>query len=759
MQAAWYLPWVFAGVTVGTVYLAAILVERICPAPVRRRVVWQVAAGCSLALGVAALTGLDRAVGTLLLDSLFPHSQASATTLHLPIASGVAADADADPAFTGGTESDRSDARSGIPNPTFNHPAAATDIGRASPSPGEAPESGAYCSPPAHAESSTESAARIMGADITRASLLGGIWLLGAFAVWLRQQSAYLRLRSACVPKRKLTDGPIPKFVAGWAEQLQLPPRIPVYLLPGLKTPAAFGIFRPALGLPEQFTTTHLDPAEQAILLHELAHLASRDPVWRYLAGLGSAVLWWHPAAWVIRRRLHWASELAADEASLLLTDGPRQLARGLLRYGRIVCPGLSSVVGVGGDGFRSVLARRVARLMSLSQSTREPDRRSAMRTASTTTIVVTALAVVFSTVWAGALGPLPQEEGGTVMTRFAASWRGSLSAVTLAALLSPWSATAEEGRREGPPPKADRPPAMERERDRAPERDRGPDRERGDGERREGMDRPRPPQPDAVREEIEQAMRRIQGAQAELKERAQALRREMAGASDEAKARIREAMEGLERQMRELEAKKREIMENFALRRPPEKPDGFPPIERLERRLDELRKEIARAREEDRMDAVERLEKQIAETERLLHIAREGGPRPPEAGPPGPPPEVLERRIAELREQLGRALDEGKEEMVRELERRIEELHRQLRARAEGRPLPPPVPPERMERVRRAAELLRREGLGDMAELLLESARPKPPGPPAPPPHRDGPPPPPPPPHHDGPPPPHEPR
>ncbi len=756
MQAAWYLPWVFATVAVGAVYLAAMLVERSCSAPARRRLVWQVASGCTLVLGVSALTGLDRAVGTLLWDSLFPHSQASAATLALPIDSGVAAGVGA-AAFTDGTEIDRPGARSAIANPTFNDPAAATNIGRVSLSPGDSPESRAYGSPPAHAESSTESAARVMGADYTRASLLGGIWLLGAFAVLLRQQWAYLRLRSACRPKRKLTDGPIPRFVTGWAAQLGLPPRIPVYLLPGLKTPAAFGIFRPALGLPEKFTTTHLDPAEQAILLHELAHLASRDPVWRYLAGLGSAVLWWHPAAWVIRRRLHWACELAADEASLLLTDGPRQLARGLLRYGRIVCPGLSSVVGVGGDGFGSALARRVARLMNLSRSGTAPDRRSAVRTASTTTIVVTALAVVFSTVWAGVFGPLPQEEGGTVMTRFAVSWRGSLSAVTLAAFLSPWSASAaEEGRREGPPPGADRPPAMERERDQAPERDRDPERDRREGERREGMDRPRPPQPDAVREEIEQAMRRIQGAQAELKERAQALRREMAGASDEAKARIREAMEGLEREMRELEAKKREIMESFALRRPPEKPDGPPPIARLEHRLEELRKEIARAREEHRMDAVERLEKQIAETERLLHNAREGGPRPPEAGPPGPPAEVLERRIAELREQLGRAREEGKEELVRELERRIEELHRQLRGRAEGRPLPPPFPPERMERIRRAAELLRREGLGDMAELLLQSARPKPPGPPVPPPHREGPPPPP---HHDGPPPPHEPR
>ncbi|NMC18967.1 MAG: hypothetical protein GYA33_00985, partial [Thermogutta sp.] len=66
MRAAWYLPWAFAAVTVGMVYLAAILVERICVGLDRRRLVWQVAAACSFLLGVFALTGLDRAVGTLL---------------------------------------------------------------------------------------------------------------------------------------------------------------------------------------------------------------------------------------------------------------------------------------------------------------------------------------------------------------------------------------------------------------------------------------------------------------------------------------------------------------------------------------------------------------------------------------------------------------------------------------------------------------------------------------------------------------------
>ncbi|MGQ9823227.1 MAG: M56 family metallopeptidase [Thermogutta sp.] len=742
MQAAWYLPLAFATVTVSMVYLAAIVYERICPAPGRRRLAWQIGAACTLALGVLPLTGLDRALGTLLLEGLprparnfsaeskLPESKFpgdSNTAVRAGVAAAVPARVDQVPTGT----------RSSVlrPDSTFFAVSERTDIVALPSAPVATNRSGLFAHATAQVESLPAGEAQSHAGPFAGEVLLGGVWLLGAFVLWLRLQWAHFWLWSACRPTRRLTGGPVAEFVARWAEQLHLPASIPVYLLPGLKTPVACGIFRPTLGLPESFNTSRTDPAEQAILLHELAHLASRDPRWRYLAGLGSAVLWWHPAAWAIRRRLHWAGEFAADEASLLLADGPRHLARGLLRYGRIVSPGLSPAVAAGGDGFGSVLARRVTRLLRISDTSIQPGRRSSFRAASTATIVVTALAVVCSTVWAGAFQPLPQEEGGTVMSKFAVSWRSSLSAVALAAILSPVNAvTAEEGRREGPPPK-DRPPAVERERDREPERDRGPEWDRPPKERREGVERPKPPQPEPVREEIEQAMRRIRAAQAELKERAQALRREMEGASDEAKARIREAMEGLEREMRELEAKKREVMERFRLRSLEEGPGGPPPTARLEGRLEELRREIGRAREENRMDAVERLEREIAEVERALRAAREKGPRPPEMGPPGPPPEVIERRLAELDEQLRLAHEEGKEELARQLEQRIKELHQALHARPEGRRVPPPLPPERMERIQRAAELLRREGMGDMAELLLRSARPMPPGPPGPPP------------------------
>ncbi len=714
MQTPWYLPWLSAGVTVGFVYLAAILIDRFCRTTFWRRLVWQTAATCCFALGIGTLTGLDRAAGTYLLEHLpFPHTgyQAVVTSSTAVVPEGGSdrlvhsqnggvsgaeglrsltslplASEGARPAGTvHGGASSPSERQAASQRTWPLQPSATADA-----APALAPTAAVPTPGPSQPESPPGIALRMV-----HQPLLGGLWLLGASIMWLHLHWSHLRMSLACKPNRRLVGGPISDFINGWASRLQFRSKIAIYLLPEVKTPVAFGIFRPSLGLPENFPVLQPDRAEQAVLLHELAHLAARDPLWRYVARLGTAVLWWHPASWATQRRFDWASELAADEASAWLTDGPRHLARGLLRYGRLVAPSPHSVVAAGGNGFSSALARRVSRLIRMSRPTSNGHRRCAIRSASISTVVMTALAVFSSTVWAAAAWPLPTEKGGGfVMNRFLSSWRGSLAAVTLAAVLSPWStAAADEERPEGPPPDGDRPPVAEREREEGPWHDRGPDRERaeGKGERRE-MDRPRPPQPDEVRERIEQAVRRIQAAQDELRERAETLRREMEGA-DEAKARIREAMEGIEREMRELEARKREIFKDFELRRPPLELAAPDPVGRLERHLAELREAIAHAREEHRMDDVERLEREIAAVEGKLREVREHGP------------------------------------------------------------FPHPMPPEQMERLHRAAELLRREGLGDMAELLLRSAQPVPP-------HPDGPPGSPPP-HHDGPPgpPPHEPR
>jgi hypothetical protein len=147
-----------------------------------------------------------------------------------------------------------------------------------------------------------------------------------------------------------------------------------VILLTSQRTvaPFTFGVWRPVIVLPQKFSTTFTPEQQDAALAHELAHVAGFDSAWRTLSQSICAVLWWHPLAWLAKRELDHASELVADEASLLVANGPDRLAECLLACAKeLRRPALAGWLGMDGGGFRSALGKRVTRLLQLNPHAR----------------------------------------------------------------------------------------------------------------------------------------------------------------------------------------------------------------------------------------------------------------------------------------------------------------------------------------------------------------------------------------------------
>jgi Zn-dependent protease with chaperone function len=141
--------------------------------------------------------------------------------------------------------------------------------------------------------------------------------------------------------------------------------RVRVRVWPRLRGPVAFGVLWPTVALPADFTTRFSPAQREAMLAHELAHLAAHDPLWLALADLVCALAWWHPAVWWARRQLRSACESAADEAAALVPDGRAALAESLVTFGReLASPRWTRGLGVAGDGLKSQLARRVTVLL-----------------------------------------------------------------------------------------------------------------------------------------------------------------------------------------------------------------------------------------------------------------------------------------------------------------------------------------------------------------------------------------------------------
>jgi beta-lactamase regulating signal transducer with metallopeptidase domain len=202
----------------------------------------------------------------------------------------------------------------------------------------------------------------------------GLLWLAGGLIILGRVAAAQIlfismrrrRLHPACDDLRHR--------VAAILQRLAVRRKIGLLQSGGLTTPIAFGVLRPSVVLPVHFTAKFTRAEQDAMLAHELAHLAARDPLWYLLADVSSAALWWHPQTWWARRRLHRASELAADEAAALFPQGPAALAECLVTLGRQMTRlPRGNWIGVEGGGFRSNLAERVQRLLHLANTTPQP--------------------------------------------------------------------------------------------------------------------------------------------------------------------------------------------------------------------------------------------------------------------------------------------------------------------------------------------------------------------------------------------------
>lgn len=131
------------------------------------------------------------------------------------------------------------------------------------------------------------------------------------------------RLRSSCAEIPLATLAPeSQKLLTGFSRPVAL------CVSAQVEVPTALGFFRPAIVFPSWLLEQVPAQELEHILLHELAHLRRRDD-WTNLAQkVLQAVLFFHPLAWWIERRLSLDREMACDDAVLAQTSSPGDYAR-----------------------------------------------------------------------------------------------------------------------------------------------------------------------------------------------------------------------------------------------------------------------------------------------------------------------------------------------------------------------------------------------------------------------------------------------
>jgi beta-lactamase regulating signal transducer with metallopeptidase domain len=193
------------------------------------------------------------------------------------------------------------------------------------------------------------------------ASIILAFWLLGTAILAMRLLVGHrrmARLRGTAIRAE-------PEALAlchELARRMRL--RLPgVLRSPFLSSPCLDGLRRPAILLPED-----ADENLRDTFVHELAHLGRRDGLWNLVRQLATAALWVQPLLWVLSRRIEETAEEVCDDIVVAFGADRGQYAGHLLELAERRLPPLAPS-GVGMISLRSLLARRIARILDSTRS------------------------------------------------------------------------------------------------------------------------------------------------------------------------------------------------------------------------------------------------------------------------------------------------------------------------------------------------------------------------------------------------------
>ncbi|WP_157665111.1 M56 family metallopeptidase [Mariniblastus fucicola] len=143
------------------------------------------------------------------------------------------------------------------------------------------------------------------------------IWLGGAalflaitilrvlrFQSWLRRQSVV-----------EATD--IESQVQTLAKQLGLRRKVRIKVVDAEFGPAAIGLLRPTIVLPQSIVADKTAEQLEPVLGHELVHLRRGDIYWSVLQTLACSLMWFHPLVWLASRNVTRESEKCCDEETI----------------------------------------------------------------------------------------------------------------------------------------------------------------------------------------------------------------------------------------------------------------------------------------------------------------------------------------------------------------------------------------------------------------------------------------------------------
>ena len=149
-----------------------------------------------------------------------------------------------------------------------------------------------------------------------QATVVLALWLVGVAVLSARLTWGWIGARRMT---RRVTDaGASVKAVADQlVARLHIRARVRVVESALVKVPAVIGAFTPVVLLPAAAMTGLSMAQIEALLAHELAHVRRHDYLVNLLQSVVETLLFYHPAVWLVSRRVRQERELCCDDIAL----------------------------------------------------------------------------------------------------------------------------------------------------------------------------------------------------------------------------------------------------------------------------------------------------------------------------------------------------------------------------------------------------------------------------------------------------------
>ena len=225
----------------------------------------------------------------------------------------------------------------------------------------------------------------------TNHALIVAVWLLG-FGFFL------LRLGAGLWQVQRLRTRGLAALESGWLENFErlrqrLGYRRVVALFESalVQTPMAIGWLKPVVLLPIGLIN-RLSVAEvEAVLAHELAHIARRDWIFNLLQAFIESLFYHHPAVWWMSNVVRRERENCCDDAALAATGNPLAFAKALVQVQEMATPAPVLALALSGSNRRHPLLDRVRRILNQPQQRQQ----QVMEKITATVILLALLALV----------------------------------------------------------------------------------------------------------------------------------------------------------------------------------------------------------------------------------------------------------------------------------------------------------------------------------------------------------------------------